>query len=395
MIAATVRRAVVAGAGLGGLTAAVALHDRGWHVTVVERAAHLAPVGAAIALAPNALRSLDLIGMGDAVRSRAAVQGRGGFRSPAGRWLLRTDMTRLAERLGDPFVVLPRADLMARLAARLPPGLVRFGTAVTAVDPGSPTRPAVVSTDAGRHEADLVVAADGAHSVVRGRLFPGHPGLRYSGYTAWRMMPELPPGGGPADAFETWGRGQRFGVIPMDDGRVYAFAAAAVPAGERAEDERAQLRDRFAGWHEPIPTLIAAVAPGEILRHDVAALATPLPTFAVGRVALLGDAAHAMTPDLAQGGCMAIEDAVVLASLVTAEPTRDLAAGLRAYSAQRLPRTTAVARRSALAGRLAQARGRAAVTLRTGVLLSAAVPPERLLLRGLLPIVGWRPPGAK
>ncbi|WP_394813026.1 FAD-dependent monooxygenase [Streptomyces boetiae] len=122
---------------------------------------------------------------------------------------------------------------------------------------------------------------------------------------------------------------------------------------------------RFGSWHHPVPALLAGTSPGAVLRHDIRALATPLPVFHQGRVALLGDAAHAMTPNLGQGGCQAIEDAVVLAHLTA--PGADVPAALAAYSGMRVPRATAIARRSWQLGRLSAWTSRPAVALRTGL----------------------------
>ncbi|RST00224.1 NAD(P)/FAD-dependent oxidoreductase, partial [Streptomyces sp. WAC05374] len=166
----TAPRAVVTGSGIGGLTAAVALHQRGWHVTVLERAASLRPVGAGIALAPNSLRALDVIGLGDDIRALAAWQGDGGMRTPSGRWLARTDARAAADRFGGPLVLLHRATLVDALASRLPDGAIRTGEPATLADPGATGtggRPAVVTTPHGDIEADLVIGADGIGSTVR------------------------------------------------------------------------------------------------------------------------------------------------------------------------------------------------------------------------------------
>ncbi|MFF4805842.1 FAD-dependent oxidoreductase [Streptomyces sp. NPDC001351] len=378
----TIGRVLVIGGGIGGLTAAVALHRRGHQVTVLERAASLEPVGAAISIAPNALRALDVIGLGDEIRDLAAWQGDGGLRTPGGRWLSRSSAEASAERFGGPLVLLHRATLVASLAAGLPQGAVRTAADATLVDPGDADRPARVRTPDGEWEADLVVAADGIHSAVRRELFPEHPGPVYSGFTTWRIVIPL-PGVGFAP-HETWGRGSLWGTQPLKDGRVYAYAAAAVPAGGRApDDERAELLRRFGDWHEPVPAVLAAARPEGVLRHDVHHLAEPLPALHRGRVALVGDAAHAMPPMLGQGGNQAIEDAIVLA-----HRHDDLAA----YTAERLPRTTAVARQSVKAARLNLMSGRTATAVRNTAIaaLSKAVP--ALLLRGFDSVAGWRPP---
>lgn len=191
-------RAVIIGGGVGGLTAAVALHRSGWQVTVLERADSMEPVGAGISLAPNAQRALDVIGLGDEIRSLAAWQGEGGMRSPDGRWLSRTDSAAAAERFGGPLVLLHRATLIDRVAAGLPASAVRTGCPAHLVDPGTAGgRPAVIGTPDGPVEADLVIGADGIHSAVRGVLFPDHPGPSYAGFTARRVWSPRPPSPSP------------------------------------------------------------------------------------------------------------------------------------------------------------------------------------------------------
>ncbi|MFI6659843.1 FAD-dependent monooxygenase [Streptomyces sp. NPDC050523] len=375
-------RAVVIGGGIGGLTAAAALHRCGLQVTVLERAASLEPAGAGISLAPNALRALDVIGIGDEIRDLAAWQGDGGLRTPGGRWLSRSSADAAAERFGGPLVLLHRATLVASLTARIPHDAIRTAAEATLADPGDADRPARVRTPDGEWEADLVVAADGIRSAVRRTLFPEHPGPVYSGFTTWRVVVPVP--GAEFAPHETWGRGSIWGTQPLKDGRVYAYAAAVAPAGERApDDEKAELLRRFGDWHDPIPAVLAATRPEDVLRHDVHHLAEPLPAFHRGRVALVGDAAHAMPPMLGQGGNQAVEDAVVLA-----HHHGDLAA----YTAARLPRTTAVTRQSVRAARLNLMNDRVAIALRNTAIaaLSKAVP--GLLLRGFDPVAGWRPP---
>ncbi|MGW7819704.1 FAD-dependent monooxygenase [Streptomyces puniciscabiei] len=377
-------RAIVIGGGIGGLAAAAALHRRGWDVTVLERARSLEPVGAAISLAPNALRALDVLGIGEEIRDLAAWQGDGGLRTPGGRWLSRTSAEAAAARFGGPLVLLPRATLVDRLAALLPPGAVRTAAAASLADPGDHRRPARVSIGDDELAAGLVVGADGINSRVRGALFPAHPGPVYAGFTTWRVLIEVP--GVTFASHETWGRGRIWGTHPLKDGRVYAYAAAMTPAGGRApDDEKAELLRLFGDWHDPIPAVLAAARPEDVLRHDVHHIVTPLPAHHSGRVALLGDAAHAMPPTLGQGGNQAIEDAVVLA-----HHCDDLAA----YTAARLPRTTAIARRAVRVARVNMAGNPVAVAVRNSVVAALSKAGPALLLRGFDDIAGWRPPYA-
>src|SRR4029077_12564136 len=208
------RRAVIAGAGIGGLTAAVALRRRGWDVAVLERAPALEPVGAGPGLGPNALHAPDASGLGDDVRRFSAVQGHGGLRRSGGGWLVRTDLGAVATRFGDPQLVALRADGVGLLAQSLPAGVLRTGVTVTGVDAGDADRRARVATSDGDLDADLVVAADGIGSRIRATLFPDSPGPRYSGFTTWRFVaPALPEGGPRGGAAAAGGGGEGGGGL--------------------------------------------------------------------------------------------------------------------------------------------------------------------------------------
>ncbi|MET8183263.1 FAD-dependent monooxygenase [Streptomyces sp. NPDC005336] len=383
-------RAVVIGAGIGGLTAAAALHRRGWSVTVLERAATLEPVGAGISLAPNAQRALDAIDLGDDVRALAAWQGDGGLRTPGGRWLSRMDSAAAAERFGGPLVLLHRAALVGLLASRLPEGRVRTGAAAELTDPGAADRPARVTTADGAYEAELVVGADGIHSAVRRALFPAHPGPRYAGFTTWRVV--IPALERPFAPHETWGKGRIWGTQPLKDGRVYAYAAAVAPPGGHApDDERAELLRLFGDWHRPVPDILAAAPPPDVLRHDIRFMAEALPAYHRGRVALLGDAAHPMAPAMGQGGNQAIEDAVVLAHHL-APDAADPSAALAAYTRDRLPRTMDIVRRSARTARMTTLTSTPAIALRNTTIAAFSRLGPGLVLRGFDGIADWHPP---
>ncbi|WP_035702450.1 FAD-dependent monooxygenase, partial [Glycomyces tenuis] len=230
------------------------------------------------------------------------------------------------------------------------------------------------------------VAADGIRSPTRAALFPDHPGPVYSGETTWRWL--LPRVEMTVGGVEYWGPTGAIATMPLADRALYMYAAALVPAGERADDEREVLLDRFGDWPEPLPELLATTEPGSVLRSDVHHLATPLPAFHKGRVAVLGDAAHAMVPHLGQGACQAIEDAVVLAHEIAHGD------GLPGYTRARLPRCTKVAADSLSTMRLSMARHFVPIALRnTGLRIAARVAP-RAGLRRLDPILTWRPPEA-
>ncbi|MER6678318.1 FAD-dependent oxidoreductase [Streptomyces sp. NPDC000983] len=389
--------AVVVGAGIGGLTAAVALHRRGWRVTVCERAPQPPATGAGIGLAPNALRALDAIGLDAAYAAGKAVPATMGLRRSDGTWLVRETTAGMAERYGIPPIAVARPAFTAAIAAALPPGALRHGTEVTGVDDAG-DRPVVRTAGGPDLPADLVVAADGIHSPLRRAYFPTHPGLHYIGETAWRCMVDAPEPGVAAMS-ETWGRGERFGITPLSDGRLYLYATAVVPAGTRWADPRAELRRRFGSWHDPIPALLERVGrldAADVLHNDLHDLAAPLPALHHGRIAWLGDAAHAMAPNLGQGGCQAIEDAVVLAHLLPAADSPGAAAdrvpsALAAYTAARRARTDAVRLRARRVGRLGAVRNPLAAAARD---LAVRAVPDRLARRGLDDLfTGFRLPG--
>ncbi len=233
--------------------------------------------------------------------------------------------------------------------------------------------------------ADLVVGADGINSVVRSRLWPGAPGPVYSGTTAWRAVTAWD---GPLPAGVSLGPGAEFGMVRVGGGRVYWYGAVNAPAlpqkaaQQEPGDEWASVRSRFGAWHDPIPALLAATPPEAVLRHDVYHLATPLPSYVEGRVVLVGDAAHAMTPFLGQGACQALEDAVVLGQL---------AGDLAEYDRQRRPRTQQVARASLRTGRLGQQlTNPVAVAVRNTLL---RLMPPSVVARATAAVTAWRAPG--
>lgn len=383
-----IRHALVAGAGISGLAAALALHRQGWAVTVAERSGSPAPVGSGIALAPNALRALEALGVVDEVRAWSVGLDSMGIRHPDGRWLLRLDPARIRRRFGAPFVVMQRVDLVRILADRLPPDSLSLGTTVHDIAVGGRNTPARAATSWGELEADLVVAADGLRSVARSRLFPAHQGPAHAGFAVWRAVVPAPEGGVPAG--ETWGSGGAVGVLPMPDGEVYCYATGVMPPGTLFGDERAETLRRFGDWHAPIPDLLAAAAPWTLLRDDIFHLNRPLSVLHRGRAVLVGDAAHPMAPSLGQGACQALEDAVVLAHAV--REGSDVTSTVHGYTAGRLGRTSTVIRRSARMARFVHRESRSAARARWAAAALVGRLPLDAATRQLGGIAAWEAP---
>lgn len=369
--------AAVVGAGIAGLATALALRRTGWSVTVHERTATLQALGAGLVLAPNAVHALDALGVGAAVRTRATPVVASALRRPDGRALARLDAAALAARLGAPLLGIERGALHALLAEALGTDAVRCGSPVD--DAASLTA-----------THDLVVAADGLRSPTRTAGWPRAAAPAYAGYTAWRAV--VRTDSPVTEVSETWGRRERFGVVPVGTGSVYLFATATVAAGGHAADgtaELAELRRRFGRWHSPVPALLDAVDPATVLRHDVHALPRVPASFHRGTVALVGDAAHGMEPNLGQGAGLALEDAVTLAHLVAGgEPVER---ALARYTAARRARASRLVRTSADLGRLTQHTGRIGGTLRDA---AVRLTPAAVAARGTHRTMGWRPPQA-
>jgi len=343
-------RALVIGAGIGGLTAAIALKRNGWDVSVCERAPELREVGAGLTLWTNAVKVLRKLGVGEAVESVAAPIQTSELRSWRGKLLVRADFGALGDRLGAPSIGIHRADLQAKLADALGREHIQYGMTCVAFNRDEKGANALFA-EGDDIRGQILVGADGIKSLVRNQLLgPEQP--RYAGYTAWRGVamidrPEVPVG----VTVLAMGRGSQVGMLPIGGGRTYWFASANVPPEGVAGSggHKADVMKRFADWWPAFPAAVEATPDSAIIRNDIFDR-VPVRKWTEGRVTLLGDAAHPTTPNLGQGACQAIESGFVLARCLKEAETAD--AGLLAYEKSRFERTAHITNESWQLGKM-------------------------------------------
>ncbi len=340
---------LVVGGGIAGLTAAIALKRVGLKVQIFERATALTQAGTALSLWPNALAALARLDLTSAISKIGVEEPAGTIRDWTGRKIVTIDQGRLYQHLGTPTLVVHRGDLQKALLQSASDISIMMHATVTSV--ASNEDEGVVTMSDGRaFHARLVLGCDGIGSVARTRI--GNPEPRFTGRTSWRAVLD-----GPSDLISetclTAGQGKQFIVSHLRGGLVYWAADIALPEGANGAmvDRKKFLLKSFSGWHHPIAELIDRTDEDQLVIADVYD-SIPNHLFR-GRIALLGDAAHPMTPDLGQGACQSIEDGVVLAACLA--KTSDIDSALADFEKARLRRVRMMVQDSRRLGMIATA----------------------------------------
>jgi 2-polyprenyl-6-methoxyphenol hydroxylase-like FAD-dependent oxidoreductase len=357
-------KVAIIGGGIGGLSTAIALRSHEIEAHVYEQARQWAPLGAGILLPCNAMQVLQQLGIGAAIERAGNRIDRMEIRDQRSRLLQATDLSRFADQFGARTVTMPRPRLQEIMLAAIPPEQIHLDKRCQHVeDDGNQVR--VTFADGSRTEADLLIGADGIHSVVRQHVVNSF-GQRYSSQSSYRAVVEYDlPSGMFNTGVEYWGAGRRFGFAAVRNGKVYWYATFDAPRGEKdnPRELQARLADFAASFPSPVYELIAHTREDVVLRTDIADL-IPLKTWHRNRVVLIGDAAHASTPNLGQGGAQAIEDASVLARKLAFQHLLDrlsegcatsflLDQALEGFEKVRMAKALMVVRRSWLNGKLA------------------------------------------
>jgi 2-polyprenyl-6-methoxyphenol hydroxylase-like FAD-dependent oxidoreductase len=365
---------IIIGAGIGGLTAGIALRQLGYEIEIYEQAGRLTEVGAGISLWANALHVLKELNVYDALKSIGLKDVVSGIRLPDGRLLVSISLEDLKKIADEPILIVHRAELHAALRRTFGEQNIFLNAHCTGFNETSELVTAAFSNGS-RVTGDCLIGADGIHSRIRAGLHGDHP-PRYAGYTAWRAV--IPFESDKLSIGETWGADRRFGQVPLTKERVYWFAAHNEKQGSTAEEgEKKRLLHLFSDWHSPIEQLIRSTPEEDILRNDIFDRPV-LRQWGRGRVTLLGDAAHPMTPNMGQGACQALEDGLVLRNCL--QDNHTIPAALRAYEKKRISRTNRLVRQSRMIGMIGQWHNPLAVGLRNLFLEKiAARSPERQL----------------
>ncbi len=334
-----IRRALIAGGGIGGLAAALALQQQGIESVVFERAPQLRDGGAGLHIWTNGMLALAHLGLADRVSQIAPSQEICHFSTATGKVIGDWPVGDFLPKYGQPTVAIGRSELHGILRDAFN-GSIITGAEVTGYTE-HPDGVTVHFADGTSESGDILIGADGVHSAVRKQLLGPEP-PDYTGYIAWRGHAHLGPEEfAPGTFHAIFGPGTRFTYYDIAPGLVHWMSVANGPAGGRdtgtPEQTLAMLRERHDGWVDPVDRILEATDPESILRGDVLDR-KPDAVWGKGRVTLLGDSAHAISFNIGQGACQAIEDALVLA-LHLSDPEATLTGALRAYEAERQERT--------------------------------------------------------
>ncbi|WP_368925974.1 FAD-dependent urate hydroxylase HpxO [Serratia marcescens] len=331
-------KAIVIGAGIGGLSAAVALKHAGITCEVFEAVKEIKPVGAAISVWPNGVKCMAHLGMGEIIETFGGPLRHMAYRDfRRGDNMTQFSLAPLIARTGSRPCPVSRAELQREMLNFWGRDAVQFGKRVTRCEEDADGVTVRFSDDTSAR-GDVLIAADGSRSALRPWVLGFTPERHYAGYVNWNGLVKVDESIAPANQWTTYvGEGKRVSLMPVSGGQFYVFFDVPLPAGlpEDRSTLRTDLARYFAGWAPPVQKLIAALNPQTTNRieiHDV----DPFSRLVRGRVALLGDAGHSSTPDIGQGGCAAMEDAVVLGEVFRRHA--DIPSALREYEALRCDR---------------------------------------------------------
>ncbi|MCM3454513.1 FAD-dependent oxidoreductase [Heyndrickxia oleronia] len=343
---------IIVGGGIAGLATAIALQKDGYHVKVLERSTELKVVGAGLGLGANAWKGLTRLGITNDLERNCHLIKRTKFLDQKGNLISEMDIEHLNRKYGVAYFTVHRADLQKVLFQHLLPNTIEFGKRLVDFDQNE-TGVTVRLEDGNTMKGEALIAADGIHSIVRKKSFPNIK-PRYSGYTCWRAVVKPPQELiVPGEFTETWGSKGRFGIVPLTNNQIYWFACLNAPF--QSKDMSAfttnELYHIFQDYHFPVPELIKWTENEKLIWNDIIDL-KPTNRFAMDKILLIGDAAHATTPNIGQGAGQAIEDAIILSKILKDKNCKKEA--FSEFENLRIPKTKKITNLSWRIGKVAQ-----------------------------------------
>lgn len=344
---------IIIGAGIGGLSTAIALQKAGYEVAIYEAATELKALGAGLVLAGNAVKAFKYMGVDTQVLQRGNMLNSFQVLTQKGEIITANNHLKASSDYGVvASFAIHRGDLQAALLDCIPNIPILLGKKCSHFE-RKKEKMSLFFEDKTHVEADYVIATDGIHSVFRKQLVSASQ-IRFAKQTCWRGISTHIPENMPMDiATETWGKSGRFGVVPLVNGQAYWFAVLhsnEVKSPHFKAFGKKEIAQSFADFHQPIPQLIENTPENAFIWNDIIDF-SPIKQFAFENILLLGDAAHATTPNMGQGACMAIEDAAFLLSILQKE--RDITKAFQIWKAKRISRTTQIVNRSFMLGKVA------------------------------------------
>jgi 2-polyprenyl-6-methoxyphenol hydroxylase-like FAD-dependent oxidoreductase len=365
-------KVIIIGGGIAGLTTALALQKRNIDFIVYESVPQIKAVGAGISLAANAIRCLEKVGVAEEIKAKGQIISSMIIEDSRGKKISVLDANKISQKYGLQNVAIHRADLHEVLLSQIPAD--KIITSKKATDVQQSNEGVVIHFDDGT-EADgtAAIVADGIHSVIRKNLLPQSE-IRYSGYTCWRGITKN-VWNIKGEAVETWGTRGRFGYVPIGNQQIYWFACmnASFNNQKMRNFSVNDLVDNFKNFAGPIPEILRNTSDQQIIWNDIIDL-KPIQKYAFGRVALIGDAAHATTPNLGQGACLGIEDAIEIAERIEVNGS-NFQKAFHQFEQKRIARATFIVNISERIGKIAQVENKLFAALRN---MLFRITPERV-----------------
>lgn len=353
----------IIGAGIAGLTTAIALEKIGIKATIFESTRTIKAVGAGLVLAGNAIKAFQRLGIADEVIKLGLLLPSFTIYDQKGKSISKIDSKVINEQYGVGNFTIHRAELHKFLLSKIDSDSIHTNKQAVHIE-NTDNSVIVTFQDGSIHQTDVLILADGIHSKIRKQLLPGTE-PRYSGYTCWRAVIDN-SNLNLTETSETWSTVGRFGIVPLADNKIYWFACINAPQNDNTirQFKVAELQNHFKSFHEPIPSILQHTKDESLIWNDIIDL-KPINQYAFDKVVIIGDAGHAMTPNMGQGACQAIEDAVILADELNSNS--DVKIAFKQFEKRRVKRVHYIVNTSWTIGKLAQTENKLLASVRNFV----------------------------